>query len=170
MDVPSSSQKNTSLQRIKVAVFLFAIVVALGVIGFVYFRSSYQAPVSTTEPASVTTRAAVDEPTKADFGTKAPEDFPTNIPLEAGVTMNQSYSLDYPGQKQLTAVFVSRETVKKNYDLYREFFKKEGWMISSQYESETLSSLYALKKNNEMNVTVSSSEAGTQVSVSVLKK
>ncbi len=161
---------NISLQRTKVAVFLFAVILTIGVVAFTYFRSSYQAPVSMVEPV-VVVEGIVDEPPRTDFGTKTPDDFPTNIPLESGIMMNQSYSLDYPGQKQLTAVFASKETVKKNYDLYRDFFQKEGWIVSNKYESGKLASLYALKDQNEMNVTVGASEAnGSEVSISVLKK
>ncbi len=170
MDSPSSLQINFSLQRTKAFVFLFAVVLTIGVIAFTYFRSAYQAPVVTSEPVPVATQVAVDEPQKTDFGASVPVDFPTNIPLEAGVTMNQSYALDYSGQKQLTAVFASKEGVKKNYDFYRDFFQKEGWEVSTQYESETLSSLYAVKEQNEMNVTISIQETGSEVSLSVLKK
>ena len=177
MDSSSPLQKNIPLQRIKVAVFLFAVIFALGVIAFTYFRTLYQAPVSTIEPSPVvvaTGETTVTPEKKTDFGTAVPDDFPTNIPLEAGVMLDQSYRLDYPDQKQLTAVFVSKETMKKNYDMYSDFLKKEKWSIRNAYESEGISSLYAMKENSEINITLSGSASDgagkSQVSISVLKK
>lgn len=114
------------------------------------------------------------EPVKTDFGTEAPDDFPTDIPTEEGVTVEQSYSLNYVGQKQLTIVFASAKTVKENYALYTDFFAKQGWVVSNTYESSRLSSLYGTKESNEMNVTISerssSAPVKSQVSISILKK
>jgi len=173
MDSSSPSQVNFPLQRIKVFVFLFAVILTLGVLAFTYYRSSYQAPVAIIEPASVpvVTEVVVDEPRKTDFGTTLPTDFPTTIPLEAGVLMNQSYSRDYPEQKQLTAVFTSKDEMKKNYDLYADFLKQDRWVMMNTYEGEGVSSLYAAKEKDEINVTVSAGAAGgSEVSISVLKK
>ena len=117
------------------------------------------------------------EPIKTEFGDKPSPDFPTNIPLEQKVKINQSYGLDYIGQKQLTIVFMSMKTVKQNYDLYFNFLKEDGWIISNKYESEklaSLSSLYGTKGNNEINVTTSSNDFGSttksMINISVLKK
>lgn len=127
-----------------------------------------------SNPASQDTTVVSEETQKTDFGTETPADFPTNIPLEKGVTVEQSYSLNYVGQKQLTIVFLSAKTVKENYALYESFLAKEGWTVSNAYESSKLSSLYGTKESNEMNVTISekssSAPVKSQVSISVLKR
>lgn len=171
MDSPAKT--DFPLQRFKGAVFLIAVVIAIGTVMFVYLRSTNQG--KKVEPVAIETPVTpvAEEPlkNKTDFGTNIPEDFPTNIPLEPGVAMTQSYRLDYPGEKQLTAVFVSKDTVRKNYDKYADFLTTEKWAVSNMYQSKTLSSLYALKDQNEINITITASEPlGSQVSVSVLKK
>ena len=179
MDSPSRT--SFPLQRIKVAVFLFAVVIAIGAITFVFSHSffkgsvntavkSQEATVAVTPSAEVVTPEA-SEKNKTDFGTKVPEDFPTDIPLEEGAGINQSYGLDYTGQKQLTMVFASKKTMKNNYALYADFLKKQQWTVSNQYESETLSALYGTKEGLAMNVTISvSTPTSSQVSISVLKQ
>jgi len=114
------------------------------------------------------------EPQKIEFGTKIPTDFPTDIPVEQGVTVEQSYSLNYVGQKQLTIVFPSSKTVEENYALYADFLKNKNWNISNKYESMKVSSLYGTKESNDINVTISDNTSNpsvkSQVSISVLKK
>lgn len=128
----------------------------------------------TPESPEVETTTISEEPVKTDFGVKAPTDFPTDIPIEEGVKAEQSYSLNYVGQKQLTIVFLSAKTVKENYARYADYFAKAGWSVSNTYESPKLSSLYGTKGSDDLNVTISekSSDAAvkSQVSISVLKK
>lgn len=114
------------------------------------------------------------EPKKTDFGTNLPTDFPTDIPVEKGVKVDQSYSLNYEGQKQLTIVFPSNRTVKENYTLYEDFLKKQNWNISNKLEKNEIASLYGTKGSNDINVTISENTSATsmksQVSISILKK
>lgn len=114
------------------------------------------------------------EPQKTDFRTKLPADFPADIPIEKGVKVEQSYSLNYAGQKQLTFVFQSTKTVKENYILYADFLKKQNWNVLSKYESPKISSLYDTKENSDINITISesavTSSVKSQVSISILKK
>lgn len=120
------------------------------------------------------TVAISPEPQRTDFRTNMPTDFPIDIPVERGVKVEQSYSLNYVGQKQLTFVFQSTKTVKENYSLYSDFLKKQNWIVSNKYESSKVSSLYGTKENNDINVTISENTAfapiKSQVSISVLKK
>ena len=114
------------------------------------------------------------EPQRTEFGTNIPTDFPTDIPVEQGIAVEQSYSLNYVGQKQLTIVFISSKTVEENYALYADFLKNKNWNISNKYESIKVSSLYGTKESNDINVTISDNtsnpSAKSQVSISVLKK
>lgn len=113
-------------------------------------------------------------PPRTDFGTSAPPDFPANIPVESDAKINQSYSLDYTGQKQLTIVFLSAKTVEENHSLYTDFLKNQNWDISNTYSTSSLSSLYGTKENYDINVTISKDSSNTtvesQISISVLKK
>jgi len=111
---------------------------------------------------------------RTDFGTDVPADFPADIPIEDGAQAEQSYSLNYAGQKQLTIVFLSTKMVKENYVLYADLLAKQGWNVSNKYESPKLFSLYGMKESNDINVTISENTSATstksQVSISVLKK
>lgn len=122
--------------------------------------------------AEQTTEKQIDMQ-KTDFGSEMPNDFPTDIPLEEGAEVEQSYSLNITGQNQLTIVFLSTKTIKENYTLYASFLEKQQWNISNKYESEKLSSLYGAKESNDINITISEDTATgskSQVSISVLKK
>jgi len=114
------------------------------------------------------------EPEKTDFDTSVPTDFPTDIPLENGAKVEQSYGLNYVGQKQLTMVFLSTKTVKENYSLYADFLKKQNRNVLNTYDSLAVSSLYSTKETNDINITISentsSASIKSQVSISVLKK
>ena len=150
------------------------VLAALGLFGISYQGGDDNAP----PLAKVEILRQTPEPKKTDFGTTIPSGFPTNIPLEKGLKTEQSYLLDYTGQKQLTIVFLSTKTVAENYALYTNFLKKENWKVGNKYEGEKLSFLYGTYGEGEVhdiNVTISehtqaSSSAESKVSISVLKK
>lgn len=161
-DQPTVSNKKKFL----ISIVLVA-VLALGVLVLIQKRDVSPQPITQTEQAA-------QEPQKTDFGTNMPTDFPTDIPVEKGTKVEQSYSLNYAGQKQLTIVFLSAKTVKENYTLYADFLKEKNWNMVNNYESPKLSSLYGTKESNDINVTISESAPAplvkSQVSISILKK
>lgn len=144
-----------------ISVGIVAIVVAF--FTYTYLRT---APIEQPAPPAQTQGNA--EPKRTDFGAKLPAAFPTNIPVEQGAPVSQSYSLDYASQKQLTIVFPTTKTIKENYALYADFLKKDGWVTMNKLEGNTVSSLYARKdaEGSDINITITKQE----VSVSVLKK
>jgi len=134
-------------------------ILALTVVSY-YFFAAQSPPLGTPQ-----------NPEKTDFFGSVPPDFPANIPLEEGAKVEQSYSLDYGAQKQLTYVFDSKKTSKENYSLYADFFESDDWGVLNTHEGETVSALYASKDNFDINVTISKSVSGnTQVSISVANK
>lgn len=138
--------------------------VILTLVVLAYINKNVFVKKNTQETA--TTTPGNPEPTRADFGTKLPTDFPANIPTEQNTSPSQSYILDYQSQKQLTVIKPTTKTIKENYALYADFLKKDGWSIVNKYESATVSSLYGRKGDTDINVTITKE----QVSVSVLKK
>jgi hypothetical protein len=155
---------------IDVLIGVMAVAMITSVVFYLSEGSKYVSLVSTKVQLGVTSQ----EPQKTDFGTSTPTDFPTDIPIEKGVKVEQSYGLNYVGQKQLTIVFLSAKTVKENYSLYSNFLTKQGWSVSNKYESANVSSLYGTKESNDINITIvaetSSPAIRSQVSISVLKK
>lgn len=156
----------------KLAIIGISIAVVVGVVVIAVYKQKGRQDVMPVSEKIKTTTAP--EPKRTDYGTKLPTNFPADIPVEKGVKVEQSYSLNYVGQKQLTIVFQSTKTVKENYAIYEDFLKKENWSISNKYESAKLSSLYGTKDSNDINVTISESAVASsvksQVSISVLKK
>ena len=124
---------------------------------------------------SVFSGPAQDIPEREDFGQAVPPNFPTDIPIEAGAQVEQSYGLnEQTGSEQLTIVFVSGKSVKENYDLYLSFLKDGEWDVLNTHEDPALSALYGTKEQYDINVTISeyssSGIVASQVSISVLKK
>jgi hypothetical protein len=148
------------------------LIVLVAVLVFVVFVVSKKGKVSPKPVPPIT--QVTQELQKTDFGIKIPTDFPSDIPIEEGTEVEQSYSLNYEGQKQLTMVFPSTKTVKENYTLYADFLEKQNWNVSNKYESMKVSSLYGTKESNDINVTISYesevASAKSQVSISILKK
>ncbi len=153
-----------------------SVLIAVGFVAYFYFNPVKPPLVEQVPVTSIITPEASTnpEPVKTDFENENPTDFPTNIPVEQGVKVNQSYSLDYAGQKQLSIVFPSVKTIKQNYTLYADFLNKDGWVVVNKYESATVSSMYGAKGNNDINITInegaSVTPAKSQVSISVLTK
>ena len=158
-------------RRVMVDILIGVMALAAVVVVSVFLYAPKTGPQGSSE---VETAPGSQEPTRTDFGTSAPADFPADIPIEEGVKAEQSYSLNYAGQKQLTIVFLSAKTVEENYALYADFLAAQGWVVSNKYESPKLSSLYGTKDSSDINVTISEKKSGTslksQVSISVLKK
>ena len=145
------------------------IAIAILVTFVLYKQYGTQAPATVMEQKVATST----EPKKTEFDANEPVDFPTDIPVEKGIKFEQSYSLDYKGQKQLTIVFLSAKTIKENFTLYSNFLKKQNWNLSKEYEGTEVSSLYGTKESNDINVTISGSTTDgskSQVSISILKK
>ncbi len=103
------------------------------------------------------------EPTKTEFAERFPTDFPADIPVEKDVKFTQSYTLDYPGQKQLTVVFDSAKTIKENYTFYQDFLEKNDWNIINSSEDGEISFLYGTKESMDMNVTITPITPGSVI-------
>jgi hypothetical protein len=172
--------KNETKTEIETFVLIAIILIATAGFGIYFFQKNKK--VTSAPPTQNIEQPAVKEiqpqkspaPQKTNFGTSVPTDFPTDIPIEKGAKFQQSYSLNYDSQKQLSIVFLSAKTVKENYSLYSDFLKKQNWNVLNTHDDPAVSSLYGTKENNDINVTISNntSNASTksQVSVSVLQK
>jgi hypothetical protein len=102
---------------------------------------------------------------------RVPANFPAEVAIEDGAVLEQGYTLASAEHEQNTVVFVSQKTVKENYEAYKAQLEKDFWIIVNGNESETISSLYALRRNDEINVTIVPGErSGSEVSISVVTK
>ncbi len=161
-------------------VILFVFVIGI-VISDIYFyltlsRNGTPPPPPDVVTESVSTSTPIDS-AQIDAEKTVPKGFPSEIPIEEGAKLEESYDLNYDGQRQLTIVFPSTKTVKENYALYEDFLLTKGWNISNKYTGKGVSALYGTKGDidlsHDINITIIESVVGTstksQVSVSVLE-
>lgn len=145
---------------------IFLAVILIGVVLYSVFRFNRDIAVLSEEKSSLVS-VNVDafrndaEPKKTEFGGVAPTGFPSDIPIEKEARITQSYSLEYPGQHQMTMAFNSTQTMKENYDLYADYLKNAGWNISVAKEDEVarVDSLFAMKDTRELRVIVLGEDA-----------
>ncbi len=82
----------------------FGVILLVGVVAYFYFNLK-PAIIEQTPVVLTATSTQNQEPKKTDFAEKLPGDFPTNIPIEQGAKINQSYSLDYAVQNSSPLYF-----------------------------------------------------------------
>ena len=156
----------------KKAIYIVSVFFALAIIAssvFVYYKKQ---PVVT--PPIVKKEEVKLNYVKTEFKDAPPADFLKEIPLPSNVSFEQSYGLQYKTAKQLTVVFPSPKTRKENFTLYKDFLTKDKWQVKNSTEGKSVSSLYATKEKNDLNITISGNTTDkgmkSQVSVSVLKR
>ncbi|MCF7857215.1 MAG: hypothetical protein K9M10_01890 [Candidatus Pacebacteria bacterium] len=108
---------------------------------------------------------------RTDFGSDTPTDFPTDVPIESGMSLIESYSLEYPDRLQLSITFDSAKSVKENYDIYKDFLYENAWELSNAYENNQSSLLYSTNGEDYMVINITESifftSSSSQVSINV---
>lgn len=84
-----------------------------------------------------------------------PEKFPKELPLEAGATVivNNNISSDV-GHFSGTRRFESKKSLSENFDLYKNFFEKNGWEILNTVDTENLKIINAKKDGTTTRVDI----------------
>lgn len=163
--------KHTSLRNITVVVVV--LMVCAGYLGYsqykVYLAKKQALLIEELKmTAPKTTKKTPTETYRNTLPPKLPAAFFTGQLSQLG----QSYQLDYSKQKQSTVVFTSKESARKNYELYKNLMEKDSWSIVNHFERDIVFSLYAKKNNATLNVTTyqsSLTSTTSQVSVTYLE-
>lgn len=95
-------------------------------------------------------------------------DFPTEIPIEEGAEISESYSINYVNDdKNLPVVsYMSNLTFQENLDKFGAYMKDNGWTILHEAEANKNVTFYYGKRGEEdLNVTFDNS--GEKVFVTV---
>lgn len=108
------------------------------------------------------------EPKKTEYGTVAPQDFPQDFLPEVNTPLEQSYTLDYPEQRQSTIVFVSGKSITDIQKTYTDHFVNNQWEIMSNSVDTDLVAFYAKRDATEINLVATRQDVVTQVSISVI--
>jgi hypothetical protein len=108
---------------------------------------SQQKP-SSEQPKAVPVQAV-------DVG-KLPQEFPSDIPLEAGAQVTLNYNAtNAAGNFQASREFISKKTVAENYALYQKVLKDNGWTITGTQENTPAGNLiFATKGENNLNIRI----------------
>lgn len=139
---------------------IFSITIMLGVGGYFYYTNVFHKEVQNLIEI---------EPQKTEYGTVAPQDFPQDFLSEVNTPLEQSYVLEYPGQRQSTIVFVSEKSITDIQKIYTDYFVNNQWVIMNNSVDIDSVAFYAKKGTDEINLVVSRRDAVTQVSMSVVK-
>lgn len=156
------------------AAVVVLILVIVGIVITMLGKTQNTEPiVDTVSPATpeVVVPAIETGPEKVSAGEALPEGFPKDTLGEPTSELDQSYTIKYPEGEQSTVVFTTNQELKKEYDLYLAQLKKEAWIIVSTKETAKISSIYAMKDNREINITLMKlDEVNIEVSISTFNK
>ena len=157
--------------------------ILIGVVGLVFLgifvvltiSSKLEGEPSIENPASVVLEQGSilsDEPTRVESGNDVPEAFPTELILEENLVVNEGYTLQYLENQQVTVTFLSQKTVTEVYEAYTSYLESNAWAVMRSSEVDTIASIYALKRNDDLNVTISRlpEDESTTVTLSLIKR
>lgn len=124
----------------------------------IVLEKNRETPVTSDTPAKNADQKVVNTLAQvAVDATALPKDLPIDLPLEKGYVLTQNSVTDVgEGKVQSVIAFNSKATMKENYDRYGAYLKEKGWYITNTAQNKTVSSFYALYRNKEMNITISS--------------
>ena len=84
-----------------------------------------------------------------------PENFPADVPTEKGAVIVYNFNaINAQGQDQSSREFISKETLKKNFDLYTKVLKDGGWTITGSTDGETQKIILATKGDNSLTIRI----------------
>jgi hypothetical protein len=137
-----------------------AIIVALGAVvaaGFYYLHK----PTSTTNTSNTTKPFAVE---KKDLPlTELPKGFPKELPAEKGATILSNYqAVTTDGRVQSTRVLTTKQTLEQVRNVYREFFKANGWAEVSVQTTDANTYTASLRKKDDVVMIVARNNTATK--------
>jgi hypothetical protein len=99
---------------------------------------------------------------------KAPEKFPSDMPIEAGSAILQNYNATAPdGRFQATRVFETKESLATNLTIYRNYLTKSGYEIKSTIDQPNYKMVYGTKGNASIQVSIDQNTVSNIKTVSI---
>jgi len=158
--------------KAKLIIIILALI-ALGLIVWAAVRPQSQSTPSTatvpTKVANTPQSTAPGAPLKVSQTnvpvTSLPQDFPSDIPLEAGAVVTQNYNATASnGLFQASRVFTSKNTAASNITLYTNFLNSNGWDIVSTLNNNSIKVVSATKAGANLQVSVVPTASNTKTS------
>lgn len=97
-----------------------------------------------------------------------PDKFPKEIPLEkdATVIINNDTTSSI-GHFSAIRRFESKKTLQDNFDLYKDFFNKNGWTIANTVDTENLKIINASKDKMSVRIDINKNTVTNIITVDI---
>lgn len=127
-----------------IGIVILTIIIALGAVAVLY--SQHKSKVATKSTLGKVTMTEVD-------ASKVPNDFPKDLPLEHDAKILYNFNaVNAKGENQATREFVTKYSLKINYDLYKGVLQDNGWIITTDQNPDAEKVLIATRGNNTINI------------------
>lgn len=99
---------------------------------------------------------------------KAPEKFPSDIPIEAGAVITQNYNATAPdGRFQATRVFETKKTLAENLTIYKDYLEEDNWKVASTVNLENYKMVFGSKGKAQLQVSIDQNSESKVKTVSI---
>lgn len=111
--------------------------------------------------------ASLVQKTDVDFS-KAPEKFPSDVPIESGARLTQNYNATTPdGKLQATRSFETTQSLDANLVKYTDFLKSNGWDIQATTNDPTYKMVYGVKGVDSLLISIDENKVNKIKTVSI---
>lgn len=96
--------------------------------------------------------------------------FPSELILEKGVTVKESYAVNYAGAgiSQLTASYVSGQSMLKNLQMFKDYLSKNNWVISHDGDLASPITYFTADRGAEnVNITLATDKTTKAITVTI---
>jgi hypothetical protein len=85
-----------------------------------------------------------------------PTKFPTDMPLENDTEVTQNYNATSEnGGFQANRTFVTKKSLKDNYNIYTQYLKTHGWNITASVDQDSYKMVTGSKGNQQLQISIS---------------
>lgn len=141
---PTFSQPKETKSSKKIWIYFLLILILTAAAIFVYKSS---------KSVSIEEQPVLGQPNFLDPN-QIPEGFPVSFPIEAGAEILQSYNSETENQTQATRKFVSKKTLKENFDFYKKYITDNDWTIVSESDDVLVKYLSSRKDSTSLSISM----------------
>jgi len=129
-------------------IVIIILVVVFGAILLMKVKVNISGNPSSASPTAV--------PVEAVSPSQLPQQFPADIPLEAGAQVTLNYNAtNAAGNFQASREFISKKTIAENYAFYQAALKDNGWSITGTQAGTPAGDLiFATKGTSNLNIRI----------------
>lgn len=103
-------------------------------------------------------------------GNTLPADWPTDVPVYAGATVQYSASVTETGQPGSAAVLMTTDSAAQVASYYKKALKENGWTVESTIEAQGTTIFSATKDDRVVSFMSASAQGATTITLGVTKQ